>query len=119
MPSVVAYQFCGVKLAVNSHIQCRIVLSLTPCPTKLSLFSAIHLQRSHGFWSDMPDDSDDDWLSSMSGKQREVCFPLLAPEVFFFFLRLLLMPSTLVCTFFLGLGVSVSADGACAEGEVL
>jgi len=33
----------------------------------------------------MSDDSEDEWLPSMQEKQREVCFPLLAPEVFFFF----------------------------------
>lgn len=87
MPSVVAYRFFGVKLAVTSQIQCLIVLSLSPCPTKLSLFPAIHLQRSHSEWSDDAGvfdmrDSDDDWLPSMDGKQREVCFPLLAPGVF-------------------------------------
>ena len=69
---------------MTSHIQCRIVLSLSP----LSLFPAIHLQRSHSEWSDNAGtfdmtDSDDDRLPSMEEKKREVCFPLLAPKVVF------------------------------------
>lgn len=70
-------------------------------------------------------DSDDEWLPSMEEKQRKVCFPLLAPEVFFFLLRLLLMLSTLVLPVFLlprRLGVCrgcVRGGGRCHRPQAL